>query len=659
MNGRRIFVILLALVMSCATLWAGAQQEAAPATAAPAMEGGPMELHEVWASPADWERETGKKFPAFTEAPELAEMVKQGKLSPVAQRLPKEPVVVLNVDGVGKYGGSFINATYDVGLAVSLRDETRLFLAKYNFGQETYPNLCRSYEPEDAAGTSWIVTLREGTKWSDGQPFTVDDLIFHWDDVVYNDEITPNVPGYFKGQTLEKIDDLTLRLKFEGPTNLEDKQSWAYLATRFPKHYLMQFHPKYTDKAQVEKIAKEAGFETWFDYFNDIADQADRRNTDKPSLEPWVISVPPPAETIVWRRNPYYWVVDPAGQQLPYMNDRRMIITGDQEVEKLKALNGELDWSMLDVDIFTLAKKAEQEGKIKMYVWDNPALVAAQIDFNITHEDPVFRKVFRDIRFKLAVSHALNREMMSELVWQGLSVGRQVAPDQSDPFYHERLANLALEYDPDEANKLLDEMGLDKKNSAGIRLRSDGKPMEIVAISFKTGNLDKMAEIIEDNLKAVGIDFSVRFADWGLLASTWQSNQHDAAFIWESWGSNMGTLHMNAPHYVPTYGLCMWAYPWFEWYSSDGAKGQKPDIPEVLEAIELYDKLRATIDLKEQQQYMKRIMDIAADNLWSIGTVTHPGFLAIVSPELRGVPKGSTAVWRGDFGRRDAHWKDE
>ncbi len=165
-----------------------------------------MQLHQIWATPSAYTADTGASLPAFSQSPTLDAAVASGDLPPVEDRLPAEPLVVLGVDGPGLYGGTFFNATYDVGLAVALRDETAIVLNKHSFTADPYPNVAKSYETVDDRAAVWEVKLREGLLWSDGTPFTTADLTFWWNDIILNTDITPQLRPQYKGVNLDVID---------------------------------------------------------------------------------------------------------------------------------------------------------------------------------------------------------------------------------------------------------------------------------------------------------------------------------------------------------------------------------------------------------------------------------------------------------------------
>jgi peptide/nickel transport system substrate-binding protein len=594
----------------------------------------------------------------YNEAPELAALVKAGQLPPVEQRLPDEPFVAQwsAKDGkIGKYGGVLRRATWDPTKTVPIQDTTYLIQAKHSHTIGSYPNLVQSYQMKDQ-GREWIIHLRKGLKWSDGHPYTVDDIMFWYEDVQLNQEVTPNVSPQLRSDgeivKFEKIDAYTLRIRAKIIYLLEDNTSINWWATRYPKHYLKQFHARYIGKAKANGLAKKMGFVSWDRLFLEKSDHAERVNPDKPSLEPWVLFQASPKIPVIFKRNPYYWAVDKAGNQLPYINEMRYDLTGDPEIVKLKALAGELDYvTIQDIISYSTFKQAEKMGKIKVFRWASTAINALAVEFNLTHKNLPLRKIFLDKRFRFAVSHALDRGMINELVWLGMAEPWQVAPYETSRFYNERLAHTALEYDPVKAGQLLDEMGLDKQDADGYRLRPDGGKLEITFLAGAETSLPAIAEIVMGNLKDIGLRANFRIIDFGFLIEKRDGNDHGAALTMHSWGTLDGSfLSGNANHLVAVRQLSFWAPEWVNWYQSKGQSGIKP-VPDMIRAIEAFDKARGTLDPKEQEQWFNVVTDVAADNLWTIGTTKYPGQIMVTNPKLRNIPTTFLPWHRGDWGR--------
>jgi len=625
--------------------------------------------YQVWVTPAEYEKATGNKIEKYSEAPELRTLVAAGELPPVEKRLPKEPLVVRGFDGeIGRYGGIYSDI-WSESLGHVRGTYTMAFLLQgyYPF-RKVYPNIIKSFEMTDTAGKEWTIKLREGMKWSDGYPLTADDFLFAFNDIVFCKELTPDVPLELKSEdgvaTIEKIDDYTIKYCFPKRYRFMQKMSqdpgWSIGGVACPKHYLKQFHPLYTNKDELEELTKEGGFGSWTELFTN---KVDWKNVDLPTLAPWVLVQAPPDMPVISKRNPYYWVVDEKGNQLPYIDETRYEYY-DEEVVNLRVLAGQFVYAEeLPISLYPEFKKAEKEGKLRIVMWTYPAPVTDTIEFNLTVKDPVKRKIFRDKRFRFAVSHAIDREMINELVYQGLCEPQQSAPSKNSPFYHERLAHTALEYDTKKANALLDEIGLDKRDANGFRLAPNGEKLQINFLACPWNQ--QVAELGIDMLKAVGLNCSLRIVGFMPFVNAREANEHEAVFMWGAWSTTEGRyLDNQAGDWLPISGdgwCCFWSSAWRDWYFSKGERGEKP-IPVLLEAIEYYEKAQAAWDIEEQKKWFGKVLDIAADNLWVIGILSYHGgcpALLAITPNLRNFPTSSVAWYYGDRARMGCYFFEE
>ncbi len=614
-------------------------------------------LADRWSTLEEYEKDTGKRIEEFQEAPELRVLVAAGELPPVKERLPEDPLIIRGFDGlIGNYGGILHYVAQVPTPPELIRGPARLFSAKIGL-YPLYGDAAKSLEMKDG-GREWIIHLREGLKWSDGMPFTADDILFYYEDIALNEELSPRLPPTLKAGDeiikMEKIDDYTVRISSSIPYHFELQSSLWGRVCRQAKHYLKQFHPRYADGDKLDEMVKEGGFESWVALFEDKQDGYFMNNVDLPSLNPWIVAQPLPDTPVIWKRNPYYWAVDEEGNQLPYIDEIHEAITGSAEIHDLKHLAGEVDWSAKGaVSIYPLLKEAEQEGKLKVYRWDDGQPTASQLEFNITHKDPVLRKIFGDKRFRFAASYALDRNLISELVYLGVGEPMQVAPPKGHRFYNDRLYNTAIEYDPAKANELLDEMGLDKKDADGYRLLPDGERLTINLLSFGMWGLfteaDALGEIVIDNLGDVGLDVNLRIVDNPLFFETVNANNHDAVLLGLTWGTEHPNLLISNTHFLPTGGINFWARAWADWLSSGGELGEEPSAV-MLEALEAYDKALMAFDAEEEELWFGKVLDIAADNLWTIATVSKIGQIIVTSPKLKNVPTTYQAWDAGDLG---------
>jgi len=352
-------------------------------------------------------------------------------------------------------------------------------------------------------------------------------------------------------------------------------------------------------------------------------------------------------------RNPYYWAVDPEGNQLPYIDELYRFMDLSGEVINLKALSGELDMAIVNMETFQLAKERESQGNIVGKRYGDNIFNAGGLEFNLTHKDPVLRALFRDKNFRFAASHAINREQINELVYFGISEPWQAAPWENSAFYHEGLAHAGLEYDPEKAGALFSEAGL-KKGSHGIWTHADGSPLQFTIATYHgSGDGARIAELVTDDLKAIGLDVNLRLIASGIYDHI-KANDLDAMMMGGAGMGGEGWIWTQplASAVVPVDSFdAAWAPLWQKWYESNGEDGEEP-IPDVKEAIRLYREGMVSIDADVLQENWQKIADIAAENLWTIGTVKLPGYYKIYRSNLVNWPTEPVAWDRGgDKGR--------
>jgi len=272
-------------------------------------------------------------------------------------------------------------------------------------------------------------------KWSDGVPFTADDFLFWYEDIILNDELTPAKPVWLKTGELgkvEKVDDYTIRFRFTKPHGLFLK----YLAgpqghgiAYYPKHYLKQFHPRYTPVEKLEEMAKKEGFKFWYQLFQAKNDRW--MNPDLPVITPWKTKTPATEDPFVLERNPYFWKVDPEGNQLPYIDRISHRLVENPDMINFKAMTGELDMQFRHIlyTNYPLLMNGREKGNYQVFKYTDDFETNMAIGINLNNKDPVLRKIVQDKRFRIAMSLAMNREEINELCYLGMcKEPRQVAP---------------------------------------------------------------------------------------------------------------------------------------------------------------------------------------------------------------------------------------
>jgi len=655
---RRSFLRMSAMVAAGAALagCAGPTPTPAPEPTKAAQPAAPTKAPEA-TQPA---QPTAAPAAKYAEAPQLAEQVKAGKLPPIEQRLPQNPLVVEATE-VGTYGG-----TWRMGMRGGTDDPsfTRILgyepLFRWNADWTgIVPNLAEKYEA-NANATEYTFHLRKGLKWSDGHPFTADDIVFWWEDVQNNPDLTAAPPSWMmsggKPGKVTKVDDYTVKYTFEKPYGLFiqmvasiDSRSM----TQFPKHYGQQFHAKYADKAKLDELVKAGGFPSWKELFIAKVGQPDGGgwgpwgNVGRPLLFAWMVEQPYSANAtqVTLVRNPYYFKVDQKGQQYPYIDKLVYDVFQDIPAMLLKATNGEIDFQMRHFN--TLPNKAvlfdnQQKGGYHFFDLVQANSNSIVIHLNLTHKDPTMRQIFQNKDFRIGLSHALNRQEIIDTVYVGQAKPMQPAALEGTPFYNKQLATQYLEYDVKKANEYLDKV-LPKKDANGMRLRPDGKPLTF-AIEVANANQDQVdaVQFIVKYWKAVGVGAEAKVEDRSLMYERKNNNDLDAML----WGGEAGYNPILDPrNFFPWGNESAYAVAWALWNTGVTAPPAEEPPDWVKKFVTAFDKVKASPTWDEQVKAMNEILQMSADAFFCMGISTMPAGYGIAKNNMHNVPKSIINSW--------------
>jgi peptide/nickel transport system substrate-binding protein len=555
---------------------------------------------------------------ADKESPILGDLVKKGALPSLANRLPKEPLVIKagmmlpREDAplaIGKYGGQlrFASPSPDGGAETGWCNTAPLLRNLPGVGQlttEVAGWTLKSYTV-DAAGKVFTFKMRDGLKWSDGQPCTTDDVKFWYEDFLLNKELTPVVPSWFSVNgvpgKLEIIDKLTFRVSFSqayGSFLVRLGSYWfGHWSTMIlPRHYMKNYHIKYTSLDKLKPLLKEASLEDnqWPMLFNKVLNFGPRGTIGLPSLNPWVLKERPSPGVSIFERNAYFWMVDEAGNQLPYVDTLRNEVVQDSSMVLLKAMSGEIDLiaeAAVGADV-PLLKENEAKGGYRVGMLHSYAEIS--YFYNFDAPDKEWAKIVQNPKFRLALSTALNRKEIKRAVYNDMASIPAWAPA----------------FDQAKANKLLDEVGLNKKDSEGWRLRPDGKRMEMnFEIMQISTDWVKLAELASAHWSAVGIKSSFKVLEGGFYGEKALANE---LYVTTSWGHSY-QLAISEPLMIEMLlpYEARWPVNWTKWYTTGGKQGVKPTMPEALELYKYIDQLRVASTNKERADLITKTM-----NLW-------------------------------------------
>lgn len=572
----------------------------------------------------------------YSESPMLAEAVAAGTLPSVCDRLPTEPVVIetgtlmpselLDLQ-IGTYSDE-LRVVNIWSLDVPMREP--LWLTS-NLGSDPQSYIIDTFVANED-NTTFTFTLRDGMKWSDGVPVTSEDVRFAVEDVLFNEEIYPSLPVMFRtganrdGTPMQfrVVDDLTFEISFDGPyggfiDQLMQNEFQGYSDVIKPSHYLKQFHAAYADPDELAAMVEEAGYENWFQLFNDHdirgwnATQATKIGT--PVLSAWMIESNAEGRAVVVR-NPYYIAVDAAGNQLPYFDRVVAVDAPEGTTAQLMAMAGDVD---LGADVFTnIPLLLENQGDVytvRLYN-DNGARA---FYLNHTKDNPAWQQLISDIRFRQAINMAIDREEIIDDVYAGTGALSEAVPN---------------DYDPDGANALLDEIGLTSRDADGFRLGLDGEPLIIEVDLGPWAEYFDPVPLIAAHLGEVGLRVDYEQVTPELLNERLVANQITGRYDWNR--ANTWRLRHNHD-YLPS---ANWAPLWMSWYQTNGQQGQEP--PDWIK--ELYDIhseiMRVVPATPEDDAAMERLYNWYYENIPYFIIVEGPVYPIIANNRLGNVMEG-------------------
>ena len=592
----------------------------------------------------------------FNESPMLAEKVEEGVLPPVAERLPANPMVVEVEEEIGNYGGNITFTQFGPeGLGVNghVLTEPPLLLNRDFDNVETIPNFAKDWEYSDD-GRTFTLYLREGVRWSDGEELTTEDLMFWYEDILLNRELTTAIPVDYRpgGEVMEveAIDDYTAEFRFAYPYFAfhENMNSSWYSGLDFfpPSHYLKEFHIDYNDEA--DELAQEEGFDNWIQYFTNRNSWEfhDPKPIGRPVLAAWVpVDVTPTGR--VYERNPYYFKVDPEGNQLPYIDTQRTVYTPDAETRLMNVLSGEIDYisSFLSFADYPTIVANEDTGNYD--AWIGESLWGSRVTLSIQQQpldDEEMWDILGDVRFRQALSLAIDRTEIKELVFMGQGEERQMTyhPGLIDNFKEEWAQSYA-EYDPERAQELLDEMGVVDQNGDGWRQKPNGDDLlvQLLANSSRAVHVS-VAEMAESYWQDIGVRINMTSVEEGLyFGEMWEGQTHIGTyFLTGDLPPSDQFLPVEPTHF--SYGNWFIDYDPFEGeLMVDEITGDRGEIaiepPEDFIEWYTWGHMVDHVPPEERQELFEKIGDKVMEQLPTIGTVGRAGHVGVSKRGLRNV----------------------
>ncbi|MBM3508662.1 MAG: ABC transporter substrate-binding protein [Alphaproteobacteria bacterium] len=604
----------------------------------------------------------------LVEPPSLAAQVQSGRLPPMGERLPANPRIVKLADykTPGKYGGdltTLIGSAGDLRL-INVYGYTRLV----TYDEKTFelvPDLLEDVVNED--DRVFTFKLRKGHRWSDGHPFTAEDFRYYWEDMALNKDVSPSGPPKTlladdNPGTFEVLDEYTVRYSWTKPNPffLPAIAATTPLFVYRPAHYLKQFHVKYADRDKLRKAVLDDGQRNWVAVHFRRDRQYRSDNPDLPTLDPWRIVTRPPANRFIAERNPFFHRVDEHGRQLPYIN-RLILVQANSKLIAAKAGSGESDLQSRNLffNNYTFLKNNEKRANYNVYLWREAKGSHFALFPNLNASDPVWRKLNRDVRYRRALSLAIDRTLINRVLYFGLAVEGNNTVLKESPLYRDEYRTKWARHDIREANRLLDEIGL-KRRGDGLRELPDGRMMDIIVET--AGEESEQSDVLE-LIRETWIDVGIRLFTRPLQREVFRNRifaGETVMSVWSGLENGVATADMSPAELAPTQQIHLQWPKWGQHYETSGQAGEAPDMPAAHTLMAFNESWIKGGSRSLREKMWHEMLALHADQVFTIGVVTGVRQPVIARATLRNVPKEALYNWEpgAQFGiyQPDTFW---
>jgi peptide/nickel transport system substrate-binding protein len=614
----------------------------------------------------------GATHPQFPETPILSESVRAGELPPVTARLPDTPLVAdLERPGLslGRHGGTLRTL---IGRPRDIRHMVTWGYARlvgYTPELELKPDILLGVEVED--DRVFTLRLRPGHKWSDGHPFTTEDFRYYWEDVASHPELSPGGPPVFMltEGTLPEVEilsatEIRYRWPKRNPVFLTELAGPRPPFIYRPAHYLKRFHADYTDKEELEEAIKRERVRNWAQLHNRYDNMARYDNPDLPSLQPWILTTAPPASRFEFIRNPFYHRVDSQGRQLPYI-DRVAMTVSEPRLIPAKVTAGEADLQARGLSFADIAvlKRGEKRQPYTVRLWPEGNGAHFALYPNLNTDDPAWRTLLRDARFRRALSLGIDRTLINNALFFGMGRPGNNAVLDASPLYAPDYVTANAVYDPAGANRLLDALGLERRSAHAVRNLPDGRPLEIVVETAGEipAEVDAL-ELIAETWREIGVRLFIKPSERSLMRNRAYAGKA-LMTMWSGWDNGIPTPGM-APGALAPVDQANLAWPkWGQYYQTGGRNGEAVDLPAARRLLVLYEQWRDAQTTEQRRQIWTRMLAIHAGEQFVIGIVSAVDQPVAVSRLLHNLPENGIWSWEpgAHFGiyRPDQFWFDD
>ncbi|MEM9369886.1 MAG: ABC transporter substrate-binding protein [Pseudomonadota bacterium] len=593
-------------------------------------------------------------LPEMKETPDLVERVARGELPPIEERIPTEPLIAALEDRgrvAGDSGGMmrmFVSRAKDVRYMAAYGYAR---LVGYAADYTLQPDILKAVSIEEQ-GKRIVLRLREGHRWSDGAPFTTEDFRYWWEDVATNKELSPSGPPIemlVQGSLPEVtvIDEVTISYQWHAPNPrflpalAQARPVYIYR----PAHVMKVYHAEYSDPAELKEMLGEK-YRSWAELHNRKDNLYKFDNPKLPVLQPWYNTSKKNGQRYILKRNPFYHRIDRGGTQLPYVDEIELEVAAAGLIP-LKASNGEanLQTRSLGFADAPVLKQNQDEFGFTTRLWRSGSASEVAIYPNLTYLDPVWRDLMRDVRFRRALSLGISRKAINKVLYFGLAAERAVAALEESPFFDEENATAWARFDVEEANRLLDEIGLSDRNAAGVRLLPDGRPIEItLETAGERREVADTLELVTATWAKLGIRLLVRPLDRDILRNRAFAGR-SMMVAWYGWNNGIPTPDA-APFELAPVDQSNFTWPiWGQHYQTKGELGTAPDVPEAERLLELFQDWAMSYSRTEKEAAWREMLSIHADQVFVLGTVSRAPLPIVTSATLKNVPDDGLYAW--------------
>ncbi|MEO9900167.1 MULTISPECIES: ABC transporter substrate-binding protein [Alphaproteobacteria] len=588
------------------------------------------------------------------EVPSLEERVAAGKLPPMADRLPDLPMTV-DFDSrgaeLGQYGGT-------LRMLMSRSKDTRQ-MTVYGYGRlicyrpgdyELFADILEDFSVQDER--VFTFTLRKNHRWSDGHPFTAEDFRYFWEDVANNPDLSPAGPPSVmmvdgEAPLFKMIDARTVRYSWSKP-NPDFLPALAKASPLYiyrPAHYLKPMHAVYADPTKLAQRVKESKQRNWAAMHNKMDNLYRMDNPDLPVLQPWMVTGNATSTRFRFERNPYFHRVDPKGRQLPYIDEVIFDIASPGLIPaKVGAGDTDLQARYLSFDDYTFLKEAEDRFPFDTRLWRTAKGSHMALFPNLNAVDLAWRDLFRDVRFRRALSLAVNRYEINQVIYYGLAYEGNNTVLPASPLYQKDYQTRWATFDLKQANDLLDEIGL-KRGEDGLRLLPDGRPMElIVETAGESTEQTDVLSLIHDSWEAAGIKLFTRPSQRNVFRNRIFSGE-TLMSVWFGAENGLAT-ELNSPQDFVPYTQQQLQWPkWGQFIETGGMSGEATDMGPAKRLQELYVTWRNAATRAVKKRAWDEILQINADQVFTIGLISGVLQPVVVANALHNVPEEAVYNW--------------